>query len=110
MPDVYNTNISTDAAMDNCFAIVPVVHGVAALQQVKLLGAYLTEINLPLAARVLEIGCIARPIIRCLAIWPIRSAKAHAQHCRAVNRAIFEYDLSAICCKPVHQSRKAIRS
>ena len=69
MPDVYNTITSADAVMVNRIANVLEIRG-ADLQQKKMLGAYLAEIDFPPSTKVLEIGCGTGPVTRCLAIWP----------------------------------------
>ncbi len=56
MPDVYNIITNAEPSMINRIAGVLEVRA-ADLQQKKMLESYLTEIQFPPAAKVVEIGC-----------------------------------------------------
>ncbi len=69
MPDVYNTITSAEPATVERIAQALEVRGADA-QQKSMLGSYLREINFPISARVIEIGCGTGPVSRRLAGWP----------------------------------------
>ncbi|MCH7736785.1 MAG: methyltransferase domain-containing protein [Chloroflexi bacterium] len=69
MPDVYNTITSTQPAMVERIAQTLEVRA-ADIQQKAMLESYLAEVNFPVDARVIEIGCGTGPVARRLAEWP----------------------------------------
>ena len=69
MPDVYNTIV--EAAPDMVKQVADVLEVRADdLQQKDMLASYLSEIEFPSEARVVEIGCGTGPVSRRLANWP----------------------------------------
>jgi SAM-dependent methyltransferase len=69
MPDVYTVIRETDRALQEQLADVLEMRA-ADPRQRAMLNAYLSEIELPPAAQVLEIGCGTGAVSRVLAQWP----------------------------------------
>ena len=69
MPDVYNTIIDVDREMVERIAEVLEIRATDT-QQRNMLASYLSEINFPPKARIVEVGCGTGPVSRRLAIWP----------------------------------------
>jgi ubiquinone/menaquinone biosynthesis C-methylase UbiE len=69
MPDVYNTITTADPSMVQRISSVLEIRA-ADPQQKTMLKSYLAEIDFPLNARVLEVGCGTGAVTRQLATWP----------------------------------------
>ena len=69
MPDVYATIAEADPETQQRLAEVLELRAADA-QQRAMLEAYLSELDFPLQARVLEVGCGPGPVTRVLAAWP----------------------------------------
>jgi ubiquinone/menaquinone biosynthesis C-methylase UbiE len=69
MPDVYNTITTAERSMLERIATVLEVRA-SDRQQRHMLEAYLSEIQFPPAAKVIEVGCGTGPVARRLATWP----------------------------------------
>lgn len=69
MPDVYNTITTAEPSMVQRIAAVLEVRA-ADRQQQQMLDSYLTEIQFPPGAKVVEVGCGTGPVARRLATWP----------------------------------------
>jgi len=69
MPDVYNAITTAEPSMLERIATVLEVRA-ADRQQQQMLEGYLSEIEFPPAAKVVEIGCGTGPVARRLSTWP----------------------------------------
>src|SRR6516164_3192044 len=69
MPDVYNTITTAEPSVIQRIATALEVRA-ADRQQRHMLESYLTEIEFPPGARVVEVGCGTGPVARRLATWP----------------------------------------
>ncbi len=69
MPDMYSTIAEIDPAIVEQIANAMEVRA-ANPQQRNMLDSYLSQINFPDAAQVLEVGCGTGPVVRRLASWP----------------------------------------
>ena len=69
MPDVYATITEAERSVLDSLADVIEVRA-ADPQQQAIRAAYLSQIDFPTDARVLEVGCGPGPVARALAVWP----------------------------------------
>jgi ubiquinone/menaquinone biosynthesis C-methylase UbiE len=69
VPDVYATITETERSVIDSLAEVIELRA-ADPQQQAIRAAYLSQIEFPADARVLEVGCGPGPVARALAIWP----------------------------------------
>ncbi len=69
MPDLYATISEVDPSVQERLAVVLEMRAADA-RQLEMLESYLSEINFPPDARVLEIGCGTGGVTRTLAQWP----------------------------------------